>query len=288
MAWLYARSDQSRFYLRFEDLDSDAVRDEHYRTQREDLAALGIEWDEPVVNQSDRRSLYRDALDHLTGLDLLYPCYCSRREIREAASAPNRPHTGHHYPGTCAGLNSAQRAERALVRPAALRIRGRGETRSITDELMGSIKVDLDDFVIQRNDGTPAYHLAVVVDDAAQDVEQVVRGDDLAESACRQLLLYELLGLVAPTSYVHVPLVLAPNGDRLAKRHGAVGLADRMARGESVSEVLTFLASSIGLTDPQRPINAGQLLGRFDPVALAASAPLSPTLLSEQYLAFEP
>jgi len=284
LAWLYARSDESPFLLRFEDLDTAAVRAEHYRTQADDLAALGLDWDEPTISQSDHLDRYRDALDRLRSADLVYPCFCSRREIREAASAPNRSHAGHHYPGTCADLDTAQRARRSEDRPAALRVRADGIRVGVIDELLGPIAIELDDFVVQRNDGTPAYHLAVVVDDAAQSVEEVVRGADLAESACRQLLLYELLDLTPRPRYVHVPLMLAANGDRLAKRHGAVSLDDRRRRGETAAEVLAFLASTIGLADPGEPITTAELRARFDRDRFREQVDRSPTLLPDDFL----
>ncbi len=293
IAWLYARHDGSRFLLRYEDLDHQAVRPEHYRTQAEDLRALGLEWDEPVLRQSDQQHVYTEVLARLADDDLVYPCYCSRREVREAASAPNAPHAGHHYPGTCAKLDSATRAERALVRPAALRIRAQGLVRSIDDALTGYTEVELDDFVVQRNDGTPAYHLAVVTDDAEAGIEFVVRGDDLVESACRQLVLYESLGLQPPQGYAHVPLVLAPDGNRLAKRHGSVTLADRRNHGESPSDVLAFLAASIGLLPDDDHVRSDGapayrllewILEAFDPERFARAAPYEPTLLASDYL----
>jgi glutamyl-tRNA synthetase len=285
LAWLYARCDDSAFLLRFEDLDQDAVRAEHYRSQRQDLHDLGLDWDEPVWNQSERLASYDEVLRRLRADDLVYSCFCSRREIREAASAPNSPYGGHHYPGTCARLDSRQRSQREADRPAALRVRAEGLRRGIDDELCGPVQLDLDDFVVQRNDGTPAYHLAVVVDDAAQDIDLVVRGDDLLESACRQLLLYDVLGLKPPTAYAHVPLVLAADGNRLAKRHGAVDLDQRRARGESASEVLSHLAATIGLAEKGEPVTMTRLLERFDRRRFAARAPFKPTTLSDDYLA---
>lgn len=285
LAWLYARSDGSRFLLRFEDLDTGAVRSEHYRTQVDDLAALGLDWDEPTINQSDHLVRYRNALAQLRSADLVYPCFCSRREIREAASAPNRPHAGHHYPGTCADLDGTRRAHRGRERPAAFRVRAKGVRVELVDELLGPIGIELDDFVVQRNDGTPAYHLAVVVDDAAQGVEEVVRAADLAESACRQQLLYRLLDLDPIPRYVHVPLMLAANGDRLAKRHGAVSLDDRRRRGETPGEVLSFLASSVGLAETGEPVTPADLLGRFDRERFRAAVDRSPTLLPDDFLA---
>ncbi len=288
VAWLASRSAGSEFLLRFEDLDTAAVREEHYRSQREDLVALGLDWDEPVISQSERRDVYLDALGELEASDLVYPCFCSRKEIREAASAPNLAHAGHQYPGTCRDLSSAGRAERALTRPPALRLRAAGQTRAFTDLVMGDQEFTVDDFVVQRNDGTPAYHLVVVVDDAAQNIELVVRADDLLESTARHLLLYELLNL-GPPAHGHVPLVLAPNGDRLAKRHGSVNLDDRAAAGETPRQVLAYLAMTLGLCSESEaesasidgdPLTAPALIGRFSFDAL----PREPLLLPEEYL----
>lgn len=287
VAWLGIRSAGSaagRFLLRFEDLDTAAVRDEHYQSQADDLAAIGLDWDEPPVRQSDRTPRYDAALDQLVAADLVYPCFCSRREIREAASAPNLPHAGHHYPGTCRDLSAAARAERGQTRDPAYRVRADQATRGFTDLVMGPAEFEIDDFVVKRNDGTPAYHLVVVVDDHQQGVTQVVRADDLLESTSRHLLLYELLELPPPT-HAHVPLVLAPNGDRLAKRHGAVNLDDRAARGETPAEVLRFLAASLGLchadeTVAGRPIGPADLIERFD----FATLPSAPLTLPEDFL----
>ncbi|MEM9655995.1 MAG: tRNA glutamyl-Q(34) synthetase GluQRS [Actinomycetota bacterium] len=287
VAWLGVRSSPrraSRFLLRYEDLDSAAVRDEHYRTQLDDVAAIGLEWDESPLRQSDRLPHYEAALAALTAADVIYPCYCSRREIREAAQAPNAPHAGHQYPGTCRDLSSAARSERARTRYPAFRVRADGASRAFTDLVAGEVEFEIDDFVVRRNDGTPAYHLAVVVDDHAQGVTQVVRADDLLESTSRHLLLYELLDL-DPPDHAHVPLVLAPNGDRLAKRHGAVNLDDRAAKGESAAEVLRFLASTLGLcasdeTVAGRPIGPAELVDRFRFDAI----PRKPLTLPEDFL----
>ncbi len=284
VAWLSARGPGSSFLLRFEDLDRGAVRQEHYRSQRDDLLAVGLDWDEPVVCQSERSALYDEALSRLQAADLVYPCFCSRREIREAAQAPNLPHAGHQYPGTCRDLSSAQRSERATTRDPALRVRSGGAVRGFDDRVMGPCQFEIDDFVVSRNDGTPAYHLAVVVDDADQGIDLVVRADDLLESTSRHLLLYELLDLPAP-DHAHVPLVLAPNGDRLAKRHGAVTLEDRAALGQSPAEVMAFLASTLGLGDAGDaagpPLRPADLIPRFD----FGSIPRDPLVLPSDYLA---
>ena len=293
VAWLAARADGSRFLLRFEDLDTAAVRPEHYDSQREDLTALGLDHDPPVVRQSERLDRYRAAVDRLVADGAVYPCFCSRREIRAAASAPNagpgRPsaaYGGHRYPGTCRDLSPAERASRARTREPALRVRADGLVRRFDDRIAGPFRFELDDFVVRRNDGTPAYHLVVVVDDAAQGVELVVRADDLLESAARQLLLYERLGL-DPPDHAHVPLVLGPDGHRLAKRHGAVTLADRGAAGQRPDQVLGFLASTLGLCPPASAgagVRPADLIDGFDLTAL----PTEPLTLPEDWLAGAP
>jgi glutamyl-tRNA synthetase len=244
LAWLFARSAGSAFLLRVEDLDAGRVRREHEARQLADLRALGLDWDGEPVRQSERAALYEDAL---TGLDV-YPCFCTRAEIREAASAPHGALPEGAYPGTCRALSAAERAARqAEGRPPALRVRaGDGA----------------DDFVVRRNDGAFAYNLAVVVDDAQQGIEQVVRGADLEETTPRQVWLARALGLPVP-HHRHVPLVLGPDGTRLAKRHGAVTLADR---SETPAQVRGLLAASAGL--PGGEPSMDELLAAFDPSAL--------------------
>jgi len=269
LSWLFARSTGSTYLVRMEDLDrvqaSRAIEDR----QLGDLAAIGLDWDGEVVRQSDRFDLYETAIARLTEGGLTYPCYCTRREIREAASAPHADRAPDGaYPGTCRHLSDAQQAERERAgRPPALRLRGPGEVRTVDDELLGPIEAFVDDVVLRRNDGVPAYNLAVVVDDAAQGVQQVVRGDDLATSAPRQRHLAELLGL-PPVRYAHVPLVLGPGGRRLAKRDGAVTLADQAALGRDPAAVCGLLARSLGLVDRDEPARPGALLGRFDPASI--------------------
>jgi glutamyl-tRNA synthetase len=280
-AWLFSRSDNSRFHVRLDDLDAAAVRAEHYETQLDDLRALGLDWDGPVVRQSERGHLYRPAIAKLVADDLVYPCYCSRREIREAAQAPNRPVAGHRYPGTCRrlGQRARQHRERSDRQPA-LRLRADDVLIGFTDLIAGPVELAVDDFVVQRNDGTPAYHLVTVIDDAAAGIELVVRADDLLDSTGRQLLLARLLGLARP-DHAHVPLVLGPSGERLAKRHGAVTLPDRLARGETPAGVLAFLASSLNVCGPDERLTAAQLADRFDPNKL----PTEPLVLGGPWLA---
>jgi glutamyl-tRNA synthetase len=275
LAWLFARSAGTRFLVRVEDLDRSRVRPGMERAQLADLAAIGLDWDGPVVRQSERLGLYEETIDRLDADGLLYPCYCTRAEIRAAASAPHGISAADRYPGTCRELTAAQRAEReADGRPPALRVRSGDVRMGFEDRLLGRFEGVVDDFVVRRNDGTPAYQLAVVVDDAAQGIGEVVRGADLADSTPRQILLSRLLGLPEP-AYVHVPLVLGPDGRRLAKRHGAVTLSDRH---EGPDEVRAWMARSLGLAGLGETPSAADLIARFEPDRL----PREPTVWSPQ------
>ena len=273
LAWLVARSAGAQFLLRVEDLDRSRVRPGIEETQLSDLRALGLDWDGPAVRQSERLELYEDATARLEAGELLYPCYCTRAEIRAAASAPHGISAAERYPGTCRELTAAQRAEHeAAGRPPALRVRSEDVRIAFQDRLLGRIEEDVDDFVVRRNDGTFSYQLAVVVDDAAQGIGEVVRGADLADSTPRQILLARLLGLPEPT-YTHVPLVLGPDGQRLAKRHGAVALSDRP---EGPDEVRSWMARTLGLAETGETPSMEDLLERFDPHRL----PREPTVWS--------
>ena len=271
LAWLFARSAGARFLVRVEDLDRSRSRAHFEHTQLQDLEAIGLDWDGEVVRQSERQALYAAAIARLDAAGLVYPCYCTRAEIREAASAPHGPFPEGAYPGTCRELSAIERREReATGRPPALRLDARAVRVRFADRLLGEYEGVVDDLVVRRNDGAPAYNLAVVVDDAAQGVGEVVRGADLIETTPRQLLLARLLGLPEPT-YAHVPLVLGPDGARLAKRHGAVTLDERRALGESGADVRAGLLRSVGL-----PGELDEALAAFDPAAL----PTEPTVLA--------
>ena len=269
LAWLYARAQGAPFLLRVEDLDRGRVRERFEVEQLGDLAAIGLDWDGDVVRQSERTELYADALATLDAAGATYPCWCTRAEIREASSAPHGPLSEGHYPGTCRRLSGAQRAEReASGRPPAVRVDAGGAQVAFADRLHGDQVGSVDDFVVRRNDGAYAYNLAVVVDDGAQGVGEVVRGDDLLDSTPRQLWLADRLGLPRP-SFAHVPFVLGGDGARLAKRHGAVTLADRAEQGESAADVRARLAASVGLAAPGESVSAAQLVARFDPNGFA-------------------
>lgn len=268
LAWLFARAAGSRFAVRMEDLDSAVARPEHEEAQLRDLAALGLDWDGPVVRQSARRELYDDAVDQLDAHGLVYPCFCTRREIQAAASAPHGPLPEGAYPGTCRDLGAAARRQREREgRRPALRLRAGAPEVTVVDRQLGPFTAVVDDVVLRRNDGTPAYNLAVVVDDAAQGIGEVVRGDDLLSSSPRQAFVGRLLGFAVP-SYAHVPLVLAPDGTRLAKRHGSVTLADRLRGGQSAPAVRGWLAASLGLAAPGEEPDLDELVARFVPADL--------------------
>jgi glutamyl-tRNA synthetase len=253
LAWLWARSTRRRFVLRVDDLDR--VRAGAEERQLADLHGIGLDWDGPILRQSERLPAYRDSVQSLTMDGRTYPCFCTRREIQEAPSAPHGPPGS--YPGTCRNLSTPEREVLGAQRPAALRLRSEVTEWSILDERHGAVTGVVDDFVLLRNDGVPAYNLAVVIDDAAQGVDQIVRGDDLLPSAPRQAYLASLLGLDQPT-YAHVPLVVNTHGARLAKRDGAVTRTELDARGV---DVIRLIADSLGLPGS----NATELLATFDP-----------------------
>ncbi len=269
LAWLFARCDGSRFLLRIEDLDAAGSRSEHEAGAVADLATLGLEHDGPLVRQSERRDAHEAALARLVAEGRTYPCYCTRREIlaevEAAVAAPHGPLPAGAYPGTCRDLDRRRRAEReAAGRRPSLRLRAEGEVLSFRDRVAGEVTGAVDDFVIRRSDGTPAYNLVVVVDDHDQGIGEVVRGDDLLDSTPRQLLVARLLG-IDPPGHAHVPLVLGPDGERLAKRHGSVTLADQLAAGRTAPHVLALFGASLGLCPPDEPVTPTDLLACFDP-----------------------
>ena len=272
LSWLYARADGGRFVVRVEDLDPVASRENLVAEHLADLSALGLDHDGPVLRQSsaDARARHDAALRQLDASGLLYPCWCTRREVAEAASASHGPLPEGAYPGTCRELTDADRRARMSERPdrqPSLRIRAGGAEATVTDRLHGTYTGIVDDFVVRRGDGVPAYNLAVVADDAAQGIAEVVRGDDLLEGTPRQVWLHGVLGLDVP-AYVHVPLVLGPDGERLAKRHGAVTRSDLADEGVGPAGLLELLAVSLGLAAVGEEIDVGILLDRFDPDAV--------------------
>lgn len=247
--WLLTRSAGGRWLVRVEDLDTARVRagDGAEARNLADLRALGLEWDGPVVRQSERLHLYRDAVAALP----TYECFCTRKEIAEAASAP---HDGYRaYPGTCRRLTRAERAERRAARPPAIRVDSGGARFAVDDVHAGRTEGVVDDFVLVRGDGTFAYNLAVVVDDLEMGVTHITRGADLLSSAPRQGWLTAQLG-GTPATYAHIGLMVNERGERLAKRDGAVTLADLPHL--SAGDVLAQLSDSLGLGPCRTPAEA--------------------------------
>jgi glutamyl-tRNA synthetase len=267
VAWLAARQAGGAFVVRVEDIDTPRVLAGCEAEQLRDLAWLGLDWDEgPDVGgpfapyrQSERRALYDDALASLEKHGSTYLCDCSRAEIARVASAPHAGEEGPRYPGTCRDLP----ADRPPKRPCAVRLRVPERTVSLTDRLQGVLTEDVrdavGDFVLRRGDGVYAYQLAVVVDDRAMGITEVVRGADLLSSAARQLVLGDLLG-GAPWSFAHHPLLVAPDGSRLAKRARGVGLGDFRLAGLRPEAVVAAIAHALGLADTRAAVRPRDLL----------------------------
>ena len=265
IAWLSARATGGAVKLRIEDIDSPRIKSGAAEQATADLRWLGLDWDgEPVV-QTTRLAHYETALEVLKRHELVYPCICSRSDVAAAASAP---HAGEEvaYPGTCSHRRAADAvALRAEDAPFAWRFRV-SDSPAFTDLFAGEQHIDLmragGDFVVWKSAGTPAYQLAVVVDDAAAGVTEVVRGDDLIPSTPRQLLLYRALALSAP-AFAHVPLVVGEDGRRLAKRHGDTRLSALRAAGVTPEALVGLLGWSCGWLDRPDPVSARELLPRF-------------------------
>lgn len=246
-AWFSAASSAGDFIVRFEDLDRVTSRRDWAESQLADLSTLGITSSVQPVFQSERFALYDAAIDSLRRAGSVYECFCTRKDIAEAAAAPHGIAT--RYPGTCRQLTDHERRERARSRKPALRLRSGAVEVEFVDEIWGPVSGVADDVVVRRNDGVPAYNIAVVVDDAEQGVTEVVRGDDLRDVTASQVLLQKLLGLGAQR-YAHVPLVVGTDGERLAKRHGAVTLSELTARGWTPDDVYASLCASLSCSGP--------------------------------------
>jgi glutamyl-tRNA synthetase len=257
-----------------EDLDRHQASIDIEACQLRDLERLGLDWDGDVVRQSDRFDRYEAAITELAARDLVYECFCSRREIREeiesAAHAPHGPPGS--YPGTCRRLTDRERARRRESgRRPALRLRTDARSVAFDDAVHGPVTGLVDDVVLRRNDGVPAYNLAVVVDDAAQGVTEVVRGDDLLASTARQIHLQELLGVSRPR-YVHVPLVVDADGQRLAKRQGVpLTLGELAAVGVGTHDVVDWIARSIDHDGASSLTTLRDLVEGFDPSTIPAA-----------------
>jgi glutamyl-tRNA synthetase len=275
IAWLSARSQGGRCLLRIEDIDSPRIKPGADIQAAEDLNWLGLDWDGDPIVQTPRLPLYVAALERLKAAERVYPCTCSRADVEQAASAPHLDHEGPVYPGTCAGRRAAD-APSLAGQLYCWRFRLPETTPAFVDGFLGPQALDLHriggDFVVWKAPrpggggeiipASPAYQLAVVVDDADLGVTEVVRGDDLVSSTPRQLLLYDALGW-PPPRFVHVPLVVGPDGRRLAKRHGDTRLSAMRGAGVAPEAVVGLLAWSCGWQETPSPISARELLPRF-------------------------
>jgi len=276
LAWLDARSRGGAFVMRIEDLDRARVPAGAEAALLDDLAWLGIDWDEgpdrggpfAPYRQSERADRYDAAIEHLLAAGRAFPCACSRADVARAAQAPHDvDEDGPRYPGTCRGLPPDDVRARAAAqgRAPAIRFAGGGARIDFVDEVHGAVAADaggVDDFVLRRADGTAAYQLAVVVDDAAMGIARVVRGDDLLRSTPRQMALYRALGLPAP-AFAHVPLVLTASGERLAKRTRPEAVADLRAHGVAAEAVVGALAASAGLAASGAAARPADLVAAF-------------------------
>lgn len=266
MSWLVARRTGGEVVLRIEDLDRGRSRAEYADLAMRDFDFLGLSWDRGPFFQQGRDSAYRQAFDDIARKARVYPCYCTRADLH-AASAP---HAGEHarYPGTCRNLSPAQ-LERARAkaqsqdREAAWRLSVPDASFGAVDLFQGAFQMNLSrecgDFVVRRSDATYAYQLAVVVDDAAQGTNCVVRGCDLLSSTPQQMYLQELLGIAHPL-YAHVPLLVAPDGRRLSKRHADAGLDSLLQRYETAAGVLGHIAFVAGIIDQDEPASCDDLV----------------------------
>lgn len=274
LAWLAARARRATFVMRMEDLDAARVIPDGEAAVLDDLRWLGLDWDEgPDVagpcgsyRQSERRRDYDAAIERLLADGRAYPCACSRAEVARAASAPHGgDDEGPRYPGTCRALDrdAVEARARAAGRLPVIRFDGRAERIGFVDGVHGAVEPmgegGIDDFVLRRADGVAAYQLAVVVDDAAMQIDEVVRGDDLLSSTPRQLALYRALGAEAPR-FAHVPLLLDARGERLAKRTRPASLASLRGGGQAPEAIVGHLAASAGLIEADRPLSVAELL----------------------------
>ncbi len=260
LGWLWARSENGAFLLRIEDLDPERCKPVFTDGILEDLEWLGLDWDGPVLKQSERGAVYDQALARLETSGRAYRCGCSRAEIARAASAPHAGEEGPVYPGTCRAGSSPKSG-----RPPSWRFLVEPSKEHFVDLLHGEVSQDVahevGDFIIRRIDGVASYQLAVVVDDALSGVTHVLRGEDLLSSTARQIQLQRALGYPTP-SYAHVPLLMQADGKRLAKRDGASTVAGLRALGWSAQKVLGRLAAWTGLGDGA-PVSARELVGAF-------------------------
>lgn len=273
VTWLACRRAGGRLILRIEDIDSPRVKPGAIEQTIADLRWLGLDWDEgPDVGgdrgpyiQTQRLERFREVLDKLVQAERVYPCTCSRLDVEQAASAPHAGQEGPVYPGTCASRRASDASK--LDRPFCWRFRGQGLIATVNDLVGGLLRAEdqplTGDFVVWKANETPAYQLAVVVDDADMGVNQVVRGDDLVPSTFRQRELQTVLGWPAPT-YAHVPLVVGEDGRRLAKRHGDTRVATLREQGIRADRLVAWIAWTCGLQSTDDPCRPADLVDHFE------------------------
>lgn len=283
-AYLSARARGGRFLLRVEDLDAARSRPELIPEQLATLEALGIEWDEDPLQQSLRAAVYEEHFFRLRAAGLVYPCFCSRKDVAAALSAPHAP-PGNVYPGTCAGLPRTV-AEERIARGAqhAWRLRVQQAPKSLLDGFAGEFRHDLEreggDFILRRADGFFAYQFACALDDGLSGVTEVLRGADLLDSGLRQAYVLACLGLPAPR-YCHIPLMLDEEGGRLSKRRGSADLRAFTQAGLDATAVRSYLAHTMGLCSAGERPAMGELVRRWD----LRRIPRADVLFSQQTLA---
>jgi glutamyl-tRNA synthetase len=276
LAWLQVRSMGGSLVLRMEDLDPDRSKPRYFERLLEDLRWLGLDWDEgpdkggpyAPYYQDARRHLYEDALHVLERKGFLYPCYCSRAELRTVAQAPHTGEIVGGYPGTCRKLTLQEQAEKQREgRKASIRLIVPDICIEYCDLCYGLIRQEIarevGDFIVRRADGVHAYQLAVVVDDAMMHISHVLRGADLLDSTPRQLLLYRLLNRPAPC-FAHVPLFMGEDGQRLSKRHGDISIAQLRAKGTRAETIIGYLAYKANLFDRWEQVKCTDLIRGFE------------------------
>lgn len=272
-AWLSVRKQGGTMILRMEDLDPARSKIEYADQIMEDLAWMGLTYEEGPdcggafgpYTQDDRRHLYEKALEKIRGKGLLYPCFCSRKDL-QAVRAPHRGEGQHVYPGFCRNLSPEEQMERALKKKPALRFLMPDRRDCYRDLNYGQQCQDLQrevgDFILRRADGVHAYQLAVVLDDALMEISEVVRGADLLSSTHRQRMLYETLGFAAP-QFGHVPLLVGNDGERLSKRFRSLDLGQLRAKGWKPEELVGLLLFEAGMMDKEEPISLQEAISIF-------------------------